>query len=422
MAVWRTFVGFFQEIKKDGKLYCNFFPVMEKVNDRFQKVFPHPEFHYGRLELKKENTRYDNWSNIQFETLKKLKSGMNPNELVAVSINMEKCQEEENEGRYWALFIESGEELNDGIRFESFEYETIFGKKKVLLSTEELRGKTLRANKRTICLVDEGPCSDPFSCVFECDGLYSNAVVAKRTDQVVETEGKFWFYESDVSDVINTRDSVKTEDVVYRVDDTDFRYCADEMQNNYAATSKFTLVEIDDNAVRFPGKLAYSTTGKKYILEKDGDEIQPPDISGGRVTPPAPPVSELDFVTKTTQFLRDCGRDVNKADVINYCICITQGFITTFAGAPGTGKTTLCRLLAKAMGLREETGDYGNENARYAEISVERGWTSLKDFIGYPNPFPSVDNNEKKAKGTQNDAIIAFILFYLEGESHETNP
>ena len=77
------------------------------------------------------------------------------------------------------------------------------------------------------------------------------------------------------------------------------------------------------------------------------------------------------------------GDDIgNRNEVANYLICLTQGFITTFAGDPGTGKTSLCHILAKALGLVREDDDN-----RFVEVSVERGWTSHKDFIGYYNPL-----------------------------------
>lgn len=82
-------------------------------------------------------------------------------------------------------------------------------------------------------------------------------------------------------------------------------------------------------------------------------------------------------------YLNDkANRNVTYNDVVNYLTCIGQGFITTFAGQPGTGKTSLCSLIAKALGLAGE-----DENKRFVEISVERGWTSHKDFIGYYNPL-----------------------------------
>lgn len=81
-------------------------------------------------------------------------------------------------------------------------------------------------------------------------------------------------------------------------------------------------------------------------------------------------------------FNKHASRNISNNDLANYLICITQSFITTFAGEPGTGKTSLCNLLARSLGLVRE-----DQNNRFVEISVERGWTSLKDFIGYYNPL-----------------------------------
>ena len=68
-------------------------------------------------------------------------------------------------------------------------------------------------------------------------------------------------------------------------------------------------------------------------------------------------------------------------DIANMLICISQGFLTVFAGAPGTGKTSLVSIMAKVLGLSND------KNSRYAEIAVEKGWTSRRDLIGYYNPL-----------------------------------
>lgn len=75
------------------------------------------------------------------------------------------------------------------------------------------------------------------------------------------------------------------------------------------------------------------------------------------------------------------GREMSANDAANLAICLTQGGITTLAGLPGTGKTTLAGILAGALGLRQPGAE------RFSEISVERGWTSYKDMIGYRNGF-----------------------------------
>lgn len=76
------------------------------------------------------------------------------------------------------------------------------------------------------------------------------------------------------------------------------------------------------------------------------------------------------------------GRDLTPFDVTNLMICLVQSPITVLSGMPGTGKTSLCRALAGAMGLTP-----GGDARRFVEIGVERGWTSQRDWTGYYNPL-----------------------------------
>lgn len=76
------------------------------------------------------------------------------------------------------------------------------------------------------------------------------------------------------------------------------------------------------------------------------------------------------------------GRQFSRNDAINLMLCFTQGYITTFSGLPGTGKTSLCNILAGALGLLNNAS-----GKRFTEINVENGWTSYKDYIGYYNPL-----------------------------------
>ncbi|MHB9293270.1 hypothetical protein Holit_02391 [Hollandina sp. SP2] len=88
------------------------------------------------------------------------------------------------------------------------------------------------------------------------------------------------------------------------------------------------------------------------------------------------------IIRRIYEYLQGANRDLSLNDTANYLICIIQGFITTFAGEPGTGKTSLCTILAKSLGLARS-----DVHSRFVDISVERGWTSHKDFIGYYNPL-----------------------------------
>ncbi|MDR1301704.1 MAG: AAA family ATPase [Treponema sp.] len=93
-------------------------------------------------------------------------------------------------------------------------------------------------------------------------------------------------------------------------------------------------------------------------------------------------VSGERIIRRVYEYLQGANRDLSPNDTANYLICIMQGFITTFAGEPGTGKTSLCTILAKSLGLARS-----DAHSRFVDISVERGWTSHKDFIGYYNPL-----------------------------------
>ena len=118
-----------------------------------------------------------------------------------------------------------------------------------------------------------------------------------------------------------------------------------------------------------------------------------------------------EIISSITTFVSEkAHRDVTSNDIANYLICISQGFITTFAGEPGTGKTSLCNILAKAMGL--VTNDSQN---RFVEISVERGWNSHKDYIGYYNPL------SKKVEKSNVEVYDAFQKMSAESSSDPTN-
>lgn len=117
----------------------------------------------------------------------------------------------------------------------------------------------------------------------------------------------------------------------------------------------------------------------------------------------------VNSVEMTPEELKDYLYDViriarptyDKNTIVNLAICFTQGFLTVLSGKPGCGKTSICNLYAKALGLykiREENGitEDGIDTARFIPISVERGWTSKRDLIGYYNPLTkSFDKSNK---------------------------
>ena len=74
-------------------------------------------------------------------------------------------------------------------------------------------------------------------------------------------------------------------------------------------------------------------------------------------------------------------------DIINMYICIAQSFLTIFAGNPGTGKTSICNIIANSLGLNRSLDKNNSDIIRFVPVSVERGWSSKRDLIGYYNPL-----------------------------------
>ena len=100
-------------------------------------------------------------------------------------------------------------------------------------------------------------------------------------------------------------------------------------------------------------------------------------------TPSADYAIKYNNVKELIEHLRtSIGRYENN-DIANVLMCVSQGFLTVFAGKPGTGKTSLCERLSRAMGLERQN----NTETRFVEVAVEKGWTSKRDFIGYYNPI-----------------------------------
>lgn len=108
------------------------------------------------------------------------------------------------------------------------------------------------------------------------------------------------------------------------------------------------------------------------------------------------PEELVDYICRLISIER---QTYDKNTIINLSICFAQNFLTVLSGEPGCGKTSMCNIFAKVLGLnklRQFIDADGIEVSRYIPVSVERGWTSKRDFIGYYNPLTkSFDKNNK---------------------------
>lgn len=95
------------------------------------------------------------------------------------------------------------------------------------------------------------------------------------------------------------------------------------------------------------------------------------------------PQELIDYLCATVGALRP---SYTRNDIVNLVICLTQGFLTVFSGEPGCGKTSICNILGEVLGLNKAGQDL-DAPSRYVPVSVERGWTTKRDFIGYYNPL-----------------------------------
>lgn len=91
----------------------------------------------------------------------------------------------------------------------------------------------------------------------------------------------------------------------------------------------------------------------------------------------------------------------DKNTIVNMAICFTQGFLTVLSGVPGCGKTSICNIFAEVLGLKKIRHMVDPvdkiDPSRFIQVSVERGWTSKRDFIGYFNPLTKTfDKNNKQ--------------------------
>ncbi|MBK2109672.1 hypothetical protein [Francisella tularensis] len=73
--------------------------------------------------------------------------------------------------------------------------------------------------------------------------------------------------------------------------------------------------------------------------------------------------------------------------IVNILVCLVNNRFVIFSGSPGTGKTSTATMLADFLNL--------SSNSLFKKVSVARGWSSSRDFIGYYNP---INNQFESAK------------------------
>lgn len=116
-------------------------------------------------------------------------------------------------------------------------------------------------------------------------------------------------------------------------------------------------------------------SGRDLSTYNINDEVKYPDLRIKNED-----VKYEDYVSFRNQVLEILARNNRKVDshfLDNLLISIHHNTLTLLAGLPGTGKTSLAKLLVNILASTE----------KIREVSVSRGWTSSKDLIGFFNPL-----------------------------------
>ncbi|NLF16702.1 MAG: AAA domain-containing protein [Lentisphaerae bacterium] len=88
-------------------------------------------------------------------------------------------------------------------------------------------------------------------------------------------------------------------------------------------------------------------------------------------------IGEKEFVDQFRDVVGQRGFAYSDLDLVNFHVCMKTGMLTILAGQSGSGKSSLPRLYAEALGCREE----------YLHIPVQPNWFDEREVLGSVNPL-----------------------------------
>lgn len=245
----------------------------------------------------------------------------------------------------------------------------------------------------------------------EDNSKYSNTIeeLQKQVNQFNETSKKYiesLDLDKEISEKDKTLNTLKNEIIVQenilsytkdRIKSAITKF-EDDLKKNYDSISKF--IDMDANTMLLSKTLKiaseYSRAYEhKEIISLKYDENNKNHKCYNQIN---------DLINFIYEEFQKSGRTLYEYnDIANIVLCMSLGFLTIFAGEPGTGKTSFVKLFTKFLGMQK--------NNRYAEVSVEKGWTTKRDLLGYYNPLTKEIN--------QNNLTLFNGLKQLNKESEE---
>lgn len=169
----------------------------------------------------------------------------------------------------------------------------------------------------------------------------------------------------------------------------------------------------------FDGMISQKMIQAAAAWETDRQNRQYDAIVGAIAKKELAPMSQVDLVNYLCSTVGSYRPNYDKNTILNLFVCLAQGFLTVFSGPPGAGKTSICNILAHTLGLLLPSRYIDSDNTvnpnRYIDVSVERGWTSKRDFIGYYNPLT------KKFDRNNSRLFDALNILNIEATEKKTN-
>lgn len=150
------------------------------------------------------------------------------------------------------------------------------------------------------------------------------------------------------------------------------------------------------------------------ISEKKKEEEKYDKITKQLLSIPTHDFKNEEFIAYLVSKVQKYRPEYDKNTILNLFICMTQNFITIFSGNPGTGKTSICNIIAHVLHLDKIENETLNSDCfinRYVQISVERGWNSKRELIGYYNPLSG------KVEKSNSDFYDALRILNAEREN-----
>lgn len=242
---------------------------------------------------------------------------------------------------------------------------------------------------------------------------YASDILTEYDDQIRELQNQKEHLDTEISglkgelDVLKSGSDLKQKltDLEERVDykekrerelDTKLKAIEDKLDSIFANSTEKAL------KFSFDGMLANRMLQQAAEWENQQNTINYANKIDALKGLTISAVNQAPLIDKLVTEVQRYRPNYDKNTILNIFICYTQGFLTVFSGEPGTGKTSICKILASVLGLavpEKAVPKYkdGYIATRFIPVSVERGWTTKRDFIGYYNPLTKAfDRSNRK--------------------------